>query len=661
MHNLTLRTKFAVVISAVFIVATLLLLVTLSGVTTRIINDFARRIATKQALNDKNKILAVIEREVVLAQKMADDTVLKRWFLSADNPAMRSAAMEQLESYRRLFRDKSYFAAMGSTLRYYVANKSEKSTMVVLSPEKPADKWYFESIRKVDKYALNLDYGTAINQIKVWINVIMKDGGGNNIGIVGSGIDITDFLNKIIHTEEKGISAVLVDRQGVVQAYEDHVIVERNATERDESKKITIYSLVGDQTFAEQLKLALRDLPNKNESIAVFPLQIAGKKSVAAVAFIKDIGWYNIVLLDVSNVLKINDFMPIILASIIILLIVILVIGWQMHKMVLAPLNLLNVASEKIAQGSYATRLPVRRNDEIGILTKSFNIMAETVQNHTEYLEENVRVRTTELIDANVLLEKSQQRITESIEYASVIQASILPDEQLFKRYFKEWFKLYLPCDVVGGDLYWLREHRGRILLAVIDCTGHGVPGAFMTMTVNSLLNQIVDTAAVESPGQILSELNRLLQSTLRLRQEGGTSVDAGLDIALCCIDPDSRILTYSAAGISLYAMINGKLHEIKGDRQRLGYQSSDLDFTYTAHVMEIKEGCNYYAASDGFFDEGGGEKNYCFGNDRFDEMLKEHSGLPLSKQGEEFAGIIKTWRGNNKQRDDITMVGFSL
>lgn len=661
MNNLTLRTKFIGVIATVFVAATLLLLATLSGVTARIIDDFAYSVASKQALNDSNKILAVIDREVVLAQKMADDTILRKWFASADDPTLHHSALEQMESYRRLFRDKSYFAAIDSTHQYYVANKNEKTTMVVLNPENSADKWYFESLKNVDTFALNLDFNTAIRQTKVWVNAIMKDRDGTKIGIVGSGIDITDFLNKIVHTEEKGIDTILINNRGVIQAHKDHAIVERNAQERDAHKKITIFSLLNNAADAERLKVALHNLSSNTRNVVTFPVEINGKKSVAAVSAMREIGWFNIVLVDVSNILRFNDFLPIILVSVLTLLAVVVVIGFQMNRMVLSPLKLLTTASRQLSQGSYDCVLPVRHNDEIGTLTHSFNSMAATVRNHTEHLEENVRLRTTELTLANTQLEKSQQRITESLLYASVIQASILPAHDLFDRSFSQWFIIYKPCDIVGGDLYWMRESAGHILLAVIDCTGHGVPGAFMTMTVNSVLNQVVSTQGADNPSSILHEVNRVLQTTLNLRQKGESRVDAGLDMVLCSINPLQRTLKFAGAGLSLYVMTDGIIKEIKGDRQRIGYQSSTISFSYTNHLLNIEPGSSYFAVTDGFFDEGGGEHGYCFGNNRFSDMLHEYAHLPLKQQGEQFEQVITRWRGGRKQRDDVTMVGFSF
>ena len=278
-----------------------------------------------------------------------------------------------------------------------------------------------------------------------------------------------------------------------------------------------------------------------------------------------------------------------------------------------------------------------------------------------EVLEERVQERTLELTRANTQLEESQARIMESLWYARVIQASILPDSRQLDQVFSAWCVLYRPCDIVGGDLYWVRRSaNGQLLVAVLDCTGHGVPGAFMTMTVNSVLNHLVDTLCSDDPGRILQELNRLLQDTLRLRQDGESQVDAGLDIGLCCIDADRRSVAFAGAGLSLYLSENGQIREIKGDRQRVGYSGNDRLFVYQNHHI-LLDSMTFYMTTDGYLDEGGGPKGYGFGTARFRELLIQQHGLEFQRQQENLERELDSWRGSRKQRDDITVLVFRL
>ena len=651
-----------IVISIVFLISALITLTVFFNVISRITNNLALRVATKQALLDKNKILAVIDREVVLSQKMADEAVLKDWALDGNDRFSQRKAIRQLESYRRLFRDNSYFLVMNSNLRYYTANRSTppgRPMMVILNPENPADRWYFKSLRELRSFALNLNYDAHIHQTKVWINAVMRDDQGRKIGICGSGIDLTEFLDRIVQTDDNGLSTILIDRRGVIQAHGNRTLVTRNALEPDPDKKTTIFSLFSHPADNVQMEKALERLSTNKSTVVAFPLKTGRNQLLAAVTFMREIGWFNVVLVDVSHVQDFKLFLPIILVSVISLLGVILVIAFQMNYMVLAPLSLLTRASHEISHGNHDISLPIRPGDEIGKLTDSFNTMTATILRHVDNLEENVRQRTAELSSANLKLEESQARIMESLNYASVIQVSILPSGERFDRLFAEWFVLYHPRDIVGGDMYWLREFKDFFLLAIIDCTGHGVPGAFMTMAVNSILNHVVDTICSDDPARILRETDVALRKTLQLRKNGDSIVDAGLDIALCRVNPRSGNLTFAGAGLSLYVVADGLPREIKGDRQRIGYSGINPGFSHTNHILHIEEGTLYYAVTDGFLDEGGGTKGYGFGRERLSEMLLKSAMLPLSQQGQRFEQELARWRGERKQRDDITMIGF--
>lgn len=665
MQRLTLRTKFILIISAVFLIAAVSVLFVFSGVSSRIINEFALQVASRQALHDKNKILSIIDRELVLSLKLADDAVIRKWVAPGNDPALKKAALQQLESYRRFFRDQSYFIARSADNSYFNADRTAppgQPRMSRLQPDKPLDSWFFKAMNRLDSFELNLNYDALIRQTKVWINVIIRDDQGNKIGIGGTGIDLTDFLNGIVHSDEPGISAILVDRKGIIQAYQDQKLVERNALEQNPDNKTTIFNLLDNPADALRLKQTLDALSTERQKVTAFPIRLQGRDLFVAVTFMHEIGWYTIALVDVSHAMRPGAFFPIILASVLSLLAVIVVIGYLMNRLVLQPLQLLTRASEEVARGNYAVSLPIQRRDEIGALTESFNTMAATVHDHTAHLEERVQQRTAELTNANQQLEASQARIMESLLYARVIQASILPDPRRLDRLFSGWFALYRPCDIVGGDLYWVRESaEGCLLVAVLDCTGHGVPGAFMTMTVNAVLNHIVDTHCADDPCRILQEMNRLLQETLRLRQDGDSLVDAGLDIALCCIDPAQRTLSFAGAGISLLLSEGDQVREIKGDRQRVGYSGSDPGFEYQVHRLKLTGETVCYLTTDGFLDEGGGPKGYGFGTARFQEMVRKYADLPLPDQQESFEQQLDNWRGLRKQRDDITVLGFCL
>ncbi|MDD2851267.1 MAG: SpoIIE family protein phosphatase [Desulfuromonadaceae bacterium] len=655
----SLKPKFILIIVSLSLFVGLATLATFYLSSNSIIKGFALRFATKEALLEKNKIMSLIDREVVLARKMADDPTLKRWAVHEEQPELKREAFEELESYRRLYRDKSFFIALAGSRHYYVYNKEQghdRVELTTLSSGNPMDKWFFEALRNQDGYALNLDYDSTLKQSKVWINVIMKGRQGEKTGICGGGITITDFLNEIVFSHEKGLSTMLVDQSGIIQAHEDRAIVEHNASARSNDKKITVFSLMDLPDEREHLKQAISDLKSSKNEVAAFPVLVGGKVFLAAVSHLQGIGWFNVVLVDVSQVFSMRVFLPIIAIMLLSFLLIITTLALLMNRMVLVPLTRLTVASREVAGGRYDIAVPVTGRDELGELSGSFNRMAAMILDHTANLEMKVRERTDQLSSANRMLEESQNRIMESIKYARIIQSSILPDDELCRSCLGDNFVIYRPKELVGGDFYYLRRFPGHFLLAVIDCTGHGVPGAFMTMTVNAVLNHVVDMVCNDDPARILAELNRVLRRNLNFRD-----VDAGLDIALCMVDRDSRRLVFAGAGLSLYLASAADVREIRGDNQRVGYKGSRLDYTYRNHEPAINAGECCYLTSDGLLDLPGGDKGYGFGAERFRTLLAGTAGDTMQSRGEMIAQVLSDYQGDFPSRDDMTLIAFRL
>lgn len=662
-HQLSLRGKFNIAIALVYVVVALVTLGAFGWVTRGILMEFAQRIAVKQALLERNKIYSVIEREVALARTLARDPVVRRWVLAEDDAVCKAQALEQLENYRRLFRDQSYFIAIDTSKRYYINNgfkSGNRLETMVLKADNPSDRWYFRTMAAVDDYALNMDYDAFIQAAKVWFNVVIRDDAGRKIGVGGGGIDITGFIRDIVTPSEEGISAIVVDKDGFIQAHPDERIVEHNATVKDDSQKLTLFTQIREVESRQQLLQALYRLSAGVSQVEAFPVDMGHGLVLAAVSAIPEIGWFNVVLVDVSKVLSARVFWPLFVVNVLSLLLIIVTITMLTGAMVIRPLIRLTAASGEVAQGRYDIALPVTRKDEIGQLTASFNAMAAQVRQYTQNLEGLVRERTAELTAANAGLHESRQRIMESLRYARTIQRSILPKPHQMDLAFREHMVLYLPRDIVGGDLYYFQGFQNHVLFGVLDCTGHGVPGAFMAMTAHSVLNHVVGVICRDDPAVILRETDRVLRETLSLEDTGRDSVDCGLEIGLCLVRPSGQVV-FAGAGLSLYVHSGGELREIKGDRTPLGYRGAFVGHVYTNHVVEAQPGTRFYATSDGLLDEGGGDKGYCFGVQRFREMANVYADQPMAAQAALFETVLAAYRGGRRQRDDITVIGFGV
>lgn len=329
------------------------------------------------------------------------------------------------------------------------------------------------------------------------------------------------------------------------------------------------------------------------------------------------------------------------------------------NKKVLTPLKELHTSTREIAAGNYDFKVDIEEENEFGELASSFNQMAGKVSIYTDNLEQLVREKTEELRSANEVLADKNQKITDSILYAQNIQSAIIPDEGQLRKSFKDYFVIWQPRDIVCGDFYWYKEVEDGFLITVIDCTGHGVPGALMAMTANTILQRITDNHQNLSPAGILSRLNILLKDLL-YKDKSEQEIDDGLDIALCKINRDQKHCIYAGARISLFYTEDSEVKRIKGDFQSIGYRRSSNSFAYTNHIIKIKQGMGFYITTDGYLDQNGVD-NKRFGLKRFIQLIQNNRGLSLSEQGDVFKDRLAEYMKNQEQRDDITVLGFRV
>ena len=335
-----------------------------------------------------------------------------------------------------------------------------------------------------------------------------------------------------------------------------------------------------------------------------------------------------------------------------------ILLGSYFLKKLLTPIETLSNAALKVQKGNLKIRTGISRHDEIGILAREFDGMVEKLDNHVDELDQKVKEKTRELADQFTQLEYANSQVMESIHYARTIQTAILPEPGKRPPEVSDHFVLWRPKDIIGGDIFWVDSDKNGFTLAVIDCTGHGVPGAIMTMIACMALNQVVQEAGGAGPGEILRKLNRIVQCSLGQHAEDAES-DDGLDIGLCRVNTTSGKLFFAGANLGLFVLENGKVLHIKGDRQSIGYKSSDLNFEFNTHEIELWKK-RFYLATDGLIGQIGGEKRIPFGRRRFVKFLTDHHQLSLADQKKKLKDVMKKYRGNEEQRDDITVIGFT-
>lgn len=247
-----------------------------------------------------------------------------------------------------------------------------------------------------------------------------------------------------------------------------------------------------------------------------------------------------------------------------------------------------------------------------------------------------------------------KKHITDSIVYAKRIQTALLPSLELFSDKL-EHFVLYKPLAIVSGDFYWVSTKVNLQVIIAADCTGHGVPGAFMSMLGVSLLNEIVNGKQIIMPDQIIGELRTGIINSLKQVVDEDTVKD-GMDIAVCVVDFNENLLWYAGANNPLYLIRGSELIHYRADKMPVAIHYKMQPFTL--HKVELQKGDAFYIFSDGYADQFGGPKEKKFMSMKLKETLVEIAGQPMLSQGERLNEIFEAWRGDNPQVDDVTLIG---
>ncbi|NOQ29894.1 MAG: SpoIIE family protein phosphatase [Helicobacteraceae bacterium] len=297
--------------------------------------------------------------------------------------------------------------------------------------------------------------------------------------------------------------------------------------------------------------------------------------------------------------------------------------------------------------------------------------LVDSLEDLLASLEQKVVERTVDLQEANKEVAEAHEHIRDSIEYASLIQGALIPDHITFGNYFKDYFVFWHPKDTVGGDIYLFNElrHEDECLLFFIDCTGHGVPGAFVTMIVKAVEREIIlkitdDPDMDVSPAWIMGYFNRTMKELLRQTSKESVS-NAGWDGGIIYYNKKDQILKFAGAETPLFYMdLDGELKTVKGNRYSVGYKKCEMDYKYKETILEVKDGMKFYCTTDGYLDQNGGEKDFPFGKKRFTNIIKEYHKDAMADQQEvllykmaEYEEMIE----NNDRNDDMTVIGFEI
>jgi serine phosphatase RsbU (regulator of sigma subunit) len=293
-------------------------------------------------------------------------------------------------------------------------------------------------------------------------------------------------------------------------------------------------------------------------------------------------------------------------------------------------------------------------NHELADAVGTIQLQNEEISNAYEELNATLE----QVQDQKEVIVLKNQKIEDSIRYAYQIQTAILPDDTYLKTLLPNHFIFYQPKDIVSGDFYWATERENLIFFCVADCTGHGVPGAFMSVVGSNALHNVINELGVIQPDLILHELDRKIRHTLR--QEKSSESKDGMDICLCVWDTSDNSLRYAGAGRPLYHLSNGILNEIKGDKFPIGGGQHE-NKTFTAHNFSLQKGDRIYLFSDGITDQFGGSNKKKFTPKRLQEFIINHQSLVITEQGALFHQTMHDWMAGQAQLDDLTLMAVAF
>ncbi len=312
--------------------------------------------------------------------------------------------------------------------------------------------------------------------------------------------------------------------------------------------------------------------------------------------------------------------------------------------------------SKQVGAGNFDYEFqPLSPHDTLGhALLKMRDDLAE----NERILEEKVRKRTQEVVEQKQKVEGLYKDLTDSIRYAKRLQSSILPSDEWIAEKLPSSFVLFKPKDIVSGDFYWFEETSdGQVIFSAVDCTGHGVPGAFMSLVGHNGLHQAVNEHEIKDAGAILDDLNRSARKALTRTSEG-ESVSDGMDMALCTLDKENYKVRFAGANNPLYIVRDGDMLEYKADKFPIGGEG---EHRYNTQEIDVQKGDVLYVFSDGFPDQFGGPKGKKFKYRPFKELLISISEKPMIEQKDVLDRTIEEWKGDLEQIDDILVIGVAI
>jgi len=586
--------KFIIFSSALFLLIFVLGSVAFVSLMGQILHDSAGSELMQVVRIEDFRLEAYVAGEIAVARKMAASPLIQHHFMDPDDKELAEIALEEIEGYRQTFLSKSVFWVKDADKKLYM----DTAYAYTVNPNDSANYWYNMTLYKTQTYNFNINYNPSLNVTNLWINVPVFNIEHNAVGMLGTGINLSDFVNKVNKTYTGKADLYFFNASGEITWARDVELV---------AGKVTLEQKLG-QTGAKILE-ETRSL--KEGEVNFF--EIRGKKGVAAFSRIPLLDWNVVAIRNFTVKDTIQTDMTYLFGVIMLIILFIIV--------------MMNV-------------LASMRQDKV----------------------------TAELqaIDSKIARERAEaasEAIMRSIEYASKIQRSLLPPGGAMASVFADYSVIWKPRDVVGGDIYWIKEFEEGTVLCICDCTGHGTPGALLTMLVVSALESITWPGNCDDTAGIVWQLDQRLSAVLHVESGAAakrkiTNIDDGCDLAVLFIAKDGAV-KFSSGKIPVFVCDGFGVTQYKGQKIFVGEGKLKNKYEVVVNNIPANPNNKFYIASDGLFDQPGGDAGRRFGYNTLKQVILDNHNETQAVITEKIWNAFEEYRGVNVQRDDVELVAF--
>ena len=401
----SLRARVAVLMVAIFVAISIPAWLAFDRIIDTTTIRLGRLFAEKQVLFDRYRGLETLISEAALARTLARSPAILAWAAAESDPEMRARGLAEMEHFRRAFRDGSAFVILDASGNYYFNDRQQsyagKERRYAVDPGNPRDGWYFTTLAGQEDCQLNVDHDDNLGVTKVWVNCKIQGADGRPLGIAGTGIDLSSFIREVVDAEQKGVESIFVDQTGAIQAHRDAAQIDFHSLTKDIESKNTIFNLLDRPQDRNAMAAMMARGAAGGDTVEAGFVEIGGRRVLAGIGYLDRIGWYNITLMDIDEIIDDGLFRPIAALLVLILVAATVLATLLFKRCVLDRLATLEVWAGRLRSGDFSDMRPPMTSstaeDEIGRLTHAFGEMARTVGDNTHRLEAMVRARTETL------------------------------------------------------------------------------------------------------------------------------------------------------------------------------------------------------------------------------------------------------------------------